>query len=70
MQQIFALPVVMQQDFEKELRHSFRLKQALLLKCGSGDEVAAVSSVAAVRSSHEVPQRLKAALIRHFIAAL
>ena len=54
-QQIFALPAVVQQNFNEELRHSFGLKQALFLKCGSGDEVGAVSRVATVRSSHKAP---------------
>jgi len=39
MQQIFALPAVVLQNFNEELRHSLRLKQAPLLKSGSGDEV-------------------------------
>jgi len=59
MQQIFALPAVVLQNFNEELRHSLRLKQAPLLKSGSGDEVDAVSCVAAGRSSHKAPQRLK-----------
>ena len=42
MQQIFALPAVVLQNFNEELRHSLRLKQAPLLKSGSGDEVDAV----------------------------
>src|SRR5205809_7836934 len=59
MQQIFALPAVVLQNFNEELRHSLRLKQAPLLKRGSGDEVDGVSFVAAGRSSHKAPQRLQ-----------
>jgi hypothetical protein len=69
-QQIFALPAVMQQNFNEELRHSFGLKQAPFLKCGSGDEVGAVSRVASVRSSPKAPQRLKPLWSWNFIAAL
>src|SRR5438309_2239674 len=57
MQQIFALPAAVLQNFNEELRHSLRLKQAPLLKSGSGDEVDAVSCVAAGRNSHQAPQR-------------
>jgi len=59
MQQIFLLPPIMSQDIDKELRHLLRLKQAVFLECGSGDEVATVSGIPAQRSSHKALQRLK-----------
>src|SRR5207244_11948592 len=61
---------VVQQNFNEELRHSFGLKQAPFLKCGSGDEVGAVSRVATVRSSHNSTSAAEAALSWNFIAAL
>src|SRR5579864_1472864 len=59
MQQIFPLPPVVQQDIYKQIRHSVRLQQLALLTCGSSDVVTAISGIAAQRSSHRSPQRLK-----------
>src|SRR5579864_8878788 len=59
MQQIFPLPPVVKQDIYKQIRHSVRLQQLSLLKCGSSDVVTAISGIAAQRSSHRSPQRLK-----------
>ena len=52
MQQILSLPTIVKEDVEKETSHSVRLKNVLLLECGSGDEVATVSGIASTGSGH------------------
>jgi len=46
-QQIFSPLAVVKKDINKRTGHSVGLKNVLLLECGSGDEVATVSSIAA-----------------------
>ena len=52
MQQILSSRTIVKQDVEKETSHSVGLKDVLLLECGSSDEVATVSGIAAAGSGH------------------
>ena len=52
MQQILSLRTIVKEDVKKEPGHSLGLKNVLLLECGSGDEVATVSGIAAAGSGH------------------
>ena len=58
MQQIFFLRAVVEQNIEKQTRHSLRLKELLLLKGARGDEVSSRSGVA---FGVEPPSRTSAA---------
>lgn len=52
MQEILSLGAIVKQNVDEQPGHSVRLKNVPLLKCGSGNEVAAISSVAAAGSGH------------------
>ncbi len=52
MQQVFLLLAIVQKDIDKQTSHSVGLKNVSLLECGSGDEVATVSGIAAAGSGH------------------
>jgi hypothetical protein len=66
MQQMLFLRTILKEDVEKEAGHSVELKDLLLLECGSGDEVATVSGIAAGEERPwRAPQRLKPLALRH-----
>src|SRR5260370_12918818 len=62
MQKKLALIPIIKHYLKEQVCHPLRLKHRFLLGCARGDEISAVSSIASVRSCHEVPQRLKPCL--------
>ncbi|MGC1371349.1 MAG: hypothetical protein WA824_04345 [Candidatus Sulfotelmatobacter sp.] len=52
MQQISSLLAIVKQNVDKQAGHSVGLKNAAFLKCGSGNEVAAVTYIASAGCGH------------------